>query len=194
MQFLTINPDKMQQQNRRHFLKTGAALGGSLLASSAFSFVAASEKGKSDKKTPTTKIKQRTLGTGQHSIEVSALGLGCMGMSYHRSFIPDKKVSVALIRKAYDMGVTFFDTAEAYGPLTNEALVGEALVPFRKEIILATKFGFKEGKPSLGLDSRPERIRKVVEHSLKALKRIISTCCINTVWTLTYPWKMWPVP
>jgi aryl-alcohol dehydrogenase-like predicted oxidoreductase len=91
-------------------------------------------------------------------------------MSYHRSFIPDKKVSIALIRKAYDIGVDFFDTAEAYGPLTNEELVGEAIAPFRKKITVTTKFGFKEGKPSLGLDSRPERIKKVVEHSLKSLK------------------------
>lgn len=112
----------------------------------------------------------RTLGTGAYKLEVSALGLGCMGMSYHRSFIPERKVSVALIRKAFDTGVTFFDTAEAYGPLTNENLVGEAIAPFRKKIILATKFGFKEGRPALGLDSRPERIRQVVENSLKSLR------------------------
>jgi aryl-alcohol dehydrogenase-like predicted oxidoreductase len=91
-------------------------------------------------------------------------------MSYHRSFIPDRKAMIELIRKAPDFGVNFFDTAEAYGPLVNEDLVGEAISPFRKNIILATKFGFKEGKPSLGLDSRPERIRQVVEHSLKSLR------------------------
>lgn len=119
---------------------------------------------------PLGTLPHRTLGTGAYKLEVSALGLGCMGMSYHRSFIPERKVSVALIRKAFDTGVTFFDTAEAYGPLTNENLVGEAIAPFRKKIILATKFGFKEGRPALGLDSRPERIRQVVENSLKSLR------------------------
>ncbi len=162
----------MTNHNRRKFLKTGAVFGGSLLSASAFSFAQTTGRGKSDnhKKENAAIIKHRTLGTGNHSLEVSALGLGCMGMSYHRSFIPDKKVSIALIRKAYDIGVSFFDTAEAYGPLTNEELVGEAIAPFRKKIVLTTKFGFKEGRPSLGLDSRPERIRKVVEHSLKSLK------------------------
>jgi aryl-alcohol dehydrogenase-like predicted oxidoreductase len=162
----------MKDQNRRNFLKAGATLGASVLASAAFPFSSSGGKitsGNEDKR-PAADVKSRILGSGKHSLKVSALGLGCMGMSYHRSFIPDKKVSIALIRKAYDMGVSFFDTAEAYGPLTNEELVGEALVPFRKKIVLATKFGFKEGKPSLGLDSRPERIRKVVEHSLKSLK------------------------
>ena len=158
----------MKNHNRRNFLKTGAALGGSFFAAPALaSSVAQSAY---NQKTNNEAFKRRKLGTGIHSLEVSALGLGCMGMSYHRSFIPDKKVSIAVIRKAYDIGVTFFDTAEAYGPLTNEILVGEAIVPFRKEIVLATKFGFKEGQPSLGLDSRPARIREVVEHSLKSLK------------------------
>lgn len=114
--------------------------------------------------------KFRMVGSGKHSIKVSALGFGCMGMSYHRSFVPDKKAMIALLRKAPELGVNFFDTAEAYGPLVNEELVGEALAPFRKDIIIATKFGFKDGKPSLGLDSRPERIKLVVEHSLKSLR------------------------
>jgi aryl-alcohol dehydrogenase-like predicted oxidoreductase len=112
------------------------------------------------------------------SLQVSTLGLGCMGMSYHRSFIPDKKAMIALIRKAPDLGVTFFDTAQAYGPLTNQELVGEALQPFRKQIVLATKFGFKEGKTSLGLDSRPENIIKVVDQSLKSLR----TDCIDLLY------------
>ncbi|OJW76945.1 MAG: aldo/keto reductase [Spirosoma sp. 48-14] len=112
----------------------------------------------------------RTLGTGKASLEVSALGLGCMGMSYHRSFVPDKKAMIALLRKATELGVNFFDTAEAYGPLVNEELVGEALAPVRDQVIIATKFGFKEGQTSLGLDSRPQTIRKVVEQSLKRLR------------------------
>jgi aryl-alcohol dehydrogenase-like predicted oxidoreductase len=93
-----------------------------------------------------------------------------MGMTYHRSFIPDKKAMIALIRKAADLGVNLFDTAEAYGPFINQDLVGEALQPIRKAILVCTKFGFKEGRPEIGLDSRPESIRKPVEHSLKSLR------------------------
>lgn len=113
---------------------------------------------------------RRKLGSGKQQLEVSALGLGCMGMSYHRSFIPDQKTMIDLLRKAPDLGMDFFDTAEAYGPYTNETLVGEAVAPFRKEIILATKFGFIEGNPSLGLDSRSETIKAMVNQSLKRLK------------------------
>lgn len=118
----------------------------------------------------TSKLPTRKLGTGDHSIEVSALGLGCIGMSYHRSFIPDRKAMIALLRQAPEIGVNFFDTAEAYGPIINEELVGEALAPVRDKVIIATKFGFKEGKTSLGLDSRPENTRNVVEQSLKRLR------------------------
>ncbi|MHC2990490.1 hypothetical protein OB13_02340 [Pontibacter sp. HJ8] len=115
--------------------------------------------------------KRRTLGSGKHSLEVSALGLGCMGMSYHRSFIPDKKVSIAVLRQAVEMGVNFFDTAEAYGPFTNEELVGEALAPVRKDILLCSKFGFNIQNGQLaGLNSKPDHIRKVVEQSLTRLK------------------------
>ena len=114
--------------------------------------------------------KNRTLGAGSAAMNVSALGLGCMGMTYHRSFIPEKKFMIGLLRKAVEMGVNFFDTAEAYGPLTNETLVGEALAPFRGEAQIATKFGFKDGRPATGLDSRPQRIREVVDNSLKLLK------------------------
>lgn len=162
----------MKQQDRRSFLKAGTTLGVSLLATSAFSNNVTEKKSISEKeiKGYSSNIKHRILGSGKHSLNVSALGLGCMGMSYHRSFVPDKKIMIKLIRKAPDLGVTFFDTAEAYGPLVNEELVGEAIQPFRKEIILATKFGFVEGKPSLGLDSKPQTIRKVVEHSLKSLR------------------------
>jgi aryl-alcohol dehydrogenase-like predicted oxidoreductase len=109
---------------------------------------------------------------GQSNLEVSALGLGCMGMSYGYGPAADRQEMIALIRSAVERGVTFFDTAEAYGPFTNEELVGEALAPFRGEVVIATKFGFKldpEGK-QVGLDSRPEHIRQVAEASLKRLK------------------------
>ena len=159
----------MQKSHRRSFLKATAVLGGAMFAGTK-GFSADQAETHRSTKNSTDVSGKRKLGTGKHSIEVSAVSLGCMGMSYHRSFIPEKEASLKLIRKAYDSGLTFFDTGEAYGPLTNEVLVGEAIAPFRKIIILATKFGFKEGKPSLGLDSRPERIKQVVDHSLKSLR------------------------
>ncbi len=107
---------------------------------------------------------------GKSGLEVSALGLGCMGLSYGYGPATEKGQGIKLIRTAYERGVTFFDTAEAYGPNLNEELVGEALAPFRDKVVIATKFGFKEGKPSLGLDSRPEHIREVAEAALKRLK------------------------
>ncbi len=114
-------------------------------------------------------MQKRKLGNS--NLEVSALGLGCMGMSYHRGPAPDRNAMITLIRKAVELGVTFFDTAEVYGPFINEELVGEALFPFREEVVVATKFGhdFENGK-SAGLNSRPERIRQVAEESLKRLK------------------------
>ena len=115
-------------------------------------------------------MQKRTLGTG--GLEVSALGLGCMGMSFGYTPIPDRNEMISLIRKAVEKGVTFFDTAEVYGPFTNEELVGEALEPFKGQVVIATKFGWKaaaDGKWS-ELDSRPENIRKVAEESLKRLK------------------------
>ena len=148
-------------------MKAGALVSGALLSSA---FVSSNKEILNSKIADMQLSEKRKLGSGKHSIEVSALGLGCMGMSYHRSFIPDKNAMIALLRKAPDFGVTLFDTAEAYGPLVNEELVGEAIQPFRKKVIVATKFGFKEGKPSLGLDSHPARIRKVAEHSLKSLR------------------------
>ena len=163
----------MKHQDRRNFLKTGTAIGASVLVTPAFSIAFSGERVVSagENKKYSVGIKHRTLGSGKHSLEVSALGLGCMGMSYHRSFIPDKKVSVAVIRNAYDMGVNFFDTAEAYGPLKNEELVGEAIAPIRKNIILCTKFGFNIQNGQLaGLNSKPDHIREVVEQSLKRLK------------------------
>ena len=113
-------------------------------------------------------MQTRKLGTG--GLEVSALGLGCMGMSFGYGTVADKSEMIALIRKAVESGVTFFDTAEVYGPYTNEELVGEALAPFRNKVAIATKFGFDVGGIAGGLNSRPEHIRQVVEASLKWLR------------------------
>ncbi|PUZ22798.1 aldo/keto reductase [Chitinophaga parva] len=107
---------------------------------------------------------------GKSGLEVSALGLGCMGLSFGLGPTPDRQDAIKLLRAAYDAGVTFFDTAEAYGPGTNEELLGEALAPFRNQVVIATKFGFKNGIPAQGTDSRPENIRAVAEASLKRLK------------------------
>src|ERR1700735_5315093 len=106
---------------------------------------------------------------GKSNLEVSAVGLGCMGMSANYGPAPDKKEMIAFIRAAVERGVTFFDTAEAYGPFKNEELVGEALAPFRNRVVIATKFGFENGVPSQGTNSKPERIRAVAEASLKRL-------------------------
>ena len=113
-------------------------------------------------------MQKRTLGTG--GLEVSALGLGCMGLSYGYGPATEIQAGVTLIGAAFERGVTFFDTAEAYGPFKNEDLLGEALAPIRDKIVIATKFGFKNGDSSAGLDSRPERIRAVCEASLKRLR------------------------
>ncbi|WP_348263346.1 aldo/keto reductase [Telmatobacter sp. DSM 110680] len=107
---------------------------------------------------------------GKSGLEVSALGLGCMGLSYGYGPATEKEPAIKLIRTAYEGGVTFFDTAEAYGPNLNEELLGEALAPFRDKVVIATKFGFVEGKPSMGMDSRPERIREVTDAALKRLR------------------------
>ena len=111
----------------------------------------------------------RTRKLGKANLEVSAIGLGCMGLSFGLGPATDKKEAIAVIRSAVDRGVTFFDTAEGYGPYVNEELVGEALEPVRAQVFVCTKFGFKisEKKETVGLDSRPEQIRKVVEGSLK---------------------------
>lgn len=118
-------------------------------------------------------MQKRKLGNG--NLEVSALGLGCMGMSRSFDPVPDRQEMLALIRTAVERGVTFFDTAEVYGPFVNEELVGEALAPFRGQVVIATKFGFKHDPvkgpgPAVGLDSRPEQIKRVAEASLKRLR------------------------
>ena len=113
-------------------------------------------------------MEKRKLGNS--GLEVSALGLGCMGLSFGYGPATDIQDAIKLIRTAFESGVTFFDSAEAYGPFKNEELLGEALAPFRNEVVIATKFGFKNGNVQEGVDSRPENIRRVTEASLKRLK------------------------
>ena len=113
-------------------------------------------------------MQKRILGNS--GLEVSALGLGCMGLSYGYGPATEKTAAIQLIHAAFEGGITFFDTAEAYGPFHNETLLGEALAPFRDQVVIATKFGFKDGMPGAGLDSRPERIRLVAEEALKRLR------------------------
>jgi len=113
-------------------------------------------------------MKSRTLGHSQ--LEVSALGFGCMGLNFAYGRAMEKQDAIALLRQAVEAGVTFFDTAEAYGPFTNEELVGEALAPLRDQVVIATKFGFKDGRSPSGMDSRPARIREVADASLRRLR------------------------
>jgi aryl-alcohol dehydrogenase-like predicted oxidoreductase len=114
-------------------------------------------------------MKKRTLGSS-NPLEVSAIGLGCMGLSTAYGTPTEHGAAVKFLRDAVDLGVTLFDTAEAYGPFANEELVGEALEPVRDKVLIATKFGFKDGKAANGMDSRPERIREVADASLKRLR------------------------
>src|SRR5438105_9739174 len=108
---------------------------------------------------------------GKSNLEVSTIGLGCMGMSFGLGPAADRQEMISLIRKAVDLGVTFFDTAEVYGAYTNEELVGEALEPLRDRVVIATKFGFKiEDGKNVGLDSRPDHIKQVADASLKRLR------------------------
>jgi len=113
-------------------------------------------------------MKKRVLG--KSPLEVSAIGFGCMGISFAYGKPMEKQAAISLIRAAFEMGVTLFDTAEAYGPFTNEEIVGEALAPIRDKVVIATKFGFRNGDSAIGMDSRPEHIREVAEASLKRLK------------------------
>lgn len=111
---------------------------------------------------------KRTLG--RQGLEVSAIGFGCMGLNHHRGPAMRSSDAITLMRTAFDRGVTFFDTAEIYGPFTNEELVGEALAPIRDHVVIATKFGFRDGRSSNGLDSRPESIRRMVDAALVRLR------------------------
>jgi aryl-alcohol dehydrogenase-like predicted oxidoreductase len=113
-------------------------------------------------------MKKRTLG--KSGLEVSALGFGCMGLSFGYGPAQEKQSAISLIRSAFESGVTFFDTAEAYGPFTNEEVVGEALAPIRDQVVIATKFGFKHGDSKAGMDSGPGRIRQVADAALTRLK------------------------
>jgi aryl-alcohol dehydrogenase-like predicted oxidoreductase len=113
-------------------------------------------------------MKKRILG--KSGLEVSALGLGCMGLSFGYGPATEKQEAIKLIRRAFELGVTFYDSAEAYGPYLNEEVIGEALEPFRDEVVIATKFGFKNGVPAQGTDSRPENIRAMTEAALKRLR------------------------
>jgi aryl-alcohol dehydrogenase-like predicted oxidoreductase len=113
-------------------------------------------------------MNKRTLG--KSGLEVSALGFGCMGLSYGYGPALEKQSAISLIRAAFELGVTFFDTAEAYGPFANEEVVGEALAPIRDQVVIATKFGFQDGDSTAGMDSRPQRIRDVADAALKRLK------------------------
>jgi aryl-alcohol dehydrogenase-like predicted oxidoreductase len=112
----------------------------------------------------------KTRQLGKSGLKVSAIGFGCMGLNFAYGPAVDRSSAIALIRAAVDAGVTFFDTAEAYGPFTNEEIVGEALAPIRDTVVIATKFGFQNGDSTLGMDSRPERIRAVADAALKRLK------------------------
>ncbi len=158
---------KMENQARRDFIKTGTLVSGALLSSAFIS----TEKNMDLNITGKKLSEIRRLGSGKNSIDVSPVGLGCMGMSFHRSFIPERKSMIELIRKSYELGVTFFDTAEVYGPFVNETLVGEAIKPFRKNITLCSKFGFdiQDNKMTGKFNSNPKHIREVVEASLKRL-------------------------
>lgn len=161
---------KEEQLNRRDFMFKSIVAGAGILTSPLFSLGRPSSFGLSERNgvnelQQSQKIMDtRTLGT----LKVSALGAGCMSISANYGAAADKKEGIATIRSAYEQGVTFFDTAEVYGPYTNELLVGEALAPFRDKVNIATKFGFNI--EAGGLNSRPEHIKKVVEQSLKRLK------------------------
>src|SRR6185437_6574473 len=117
-----------------------------------------------------TEMTMQKRQLGKSGLEVSAMGFGCMGLSFGFGPALDKDEAISLIRHAFERGVTFFDTAEAYGPFTNEEVLGEALAPIRNKVVIATKFGFKDGNPMAGTDSRPERIRAVADASLKRLR------------------------
>ncbi|MEQ1587649.1 MAG: aldo/keto reductase [Cyclobacteriaceae bacterium] len=148
--------------SRRKFIQQSALLGAGIMVAGSTQLLAGDTKFKSEK----NRMKKRKLG----SLEVSELGSGAMSISANYGPPADKTQGIKLLRTAYEKGVTFFDTAEVYGPYTNEELVGEALAPFRDKIVIATKFGFDIGGPGIALSSRPEHIKKVVEGSLKRLR------------------------
>ena len=141
-------------------------------------------------------MQKRKLGNS--NLEVSALGLGCMGMSFSYGVPHDEQEMISLMHAAVDRGVTFFDTAEVYGPFTNEVLVGKALAPIREQVVIATKFGFdvhSGGKPGArGLNSRPEHIKQVAEARSSVSRSSPSTCFISTVSIRMFRLKRWREP
>lgn len=171
---------KMKDAGRRNFLKTALLAGAALSASPLLSKVNAAQKIGSQSLPSIDSSKfnlpvitsYRTLGSGNYAMKVSALGFGCMGLNYHRSQHPDKKAAINLVHEAIERGVNLFDTAESYGPYTNETLVGEALKGYRERVFVTTKFGhkFANGKRVMAEeDSSPANIRKVCEESLRRL-------------------------
>lgn len=161
------------ENNRRNFLKTGALVSGSLLAAPLLSFGKNILPNQEATLAIDVNATERILGTGKHSLKVSALGLGCMSMTSNSYNPPrDKSDMVNVIRGAVEQGVTFFDTAEFYGPFSSEEYVGEALKPLRNQVVIASKFGFEfeNGKSTGGRDSKPASIRKAVEGMLRRLQ------------------------
>jgi aryl-alcohol dehydrogenase-like predicted oxidoreductase len=166
---MNTRSDIFESSNRRSFLGTSASLAAAAILTPILSY--GQDNGRSNSEISLEN--KRILGIGSHSLSVSTMGLGCMGMVYNRGIAPDRKIMINLIRKAFDEGVSFFDTAEVYGPFIGEELVGEALAPIRKDVVVATKFGYKINpaeKQNGALDSRPAHIKKVVDESLKRLK------------------------
>lgn len=171
-----MKEENQERISRRGFLKRAALVSAALAVPSGFSEVFASETEQvetSDINTDVARIKgHRVLGTGKAALEVSALGFGIMGMTYNRSQHPDKKQCIRLLHEAVERGITLFDTAIVYGPLTNENLAGEALSEFKGRINVTTKFGHEviDGKATGRQDSRPETIRRYCEESLRRLR------------------------
>lgn len=154
---------------RRGFLKASAVVTAGILAQPTLAQTLTNARKEESGELLMTK--KRTLGTGKHQLDVSAISFGCMGLNYHRGVSPDKKTMIMLLHQVVERGVNFFDTAETYGPFINEQLVGEGLAPFKNKVMISTKFGFNhEGSAATGLNSRPEHIRKVAEESLKRLQ------------------------
>lgn len=159
--------------NRRDFLAAAATMSAAMYVAPALGNPSAKESAPAQPAGAASRLlsQSRTLGSGQSTMEVSALGFGTMGMNYHRGAHPNREAMIRLARQAVERGVTLFDTAETYGPFINEELAGEALAPFRNQVMITTKFGFKHaGNKNVGLDSRPESIRKAVEGSLRRLR------------------------
>jgi aryl-alcohol dehydrogenase-like predicted oxidoreductase len=167
--------DNQGMTSRRNFLKTSAVIGAGLCIPPAVSKLTAQTANPKEKSNNNGLFidKRRILGTGTAAFEVSALGFGCMGMSYNRGPHPDKKDCIKLLQEVVDRGVTLFDTAQSYGPFINEELLGEAISQFKNKINITTKFGhsFVNGKQQKGIqNSRPENIRQVAEDALRRLK------------------------